>query len=161
MSAVGASEVISQEAPTDWIRPPKLEARLASQSARKMWYLNGVKGDARTISRRRGGESFMADENVARSGGHGHGRVIAFEAWPGVLHITGRTQQSTPSPLAGEGCGGLASDSELSRSWMRGSAPIGARARKSAIQPIHSARALRALRRGPLTRLRLSSAAPR
>jgi cobaltochelatase CobN len=35
-------------------------------------------------------------------------------------------QKEFPSPLAGEGCGDLASDSEPSRSWMRGSAPIGA-----------------------------------
>src|SRR5688572_1060573 len=44
-------------------------------------------------------------------------------------------QQSTkaPSPLVGEGCEALASVSELRRSWMRGSAPIGARARKSAM----------------------------
>jgi cobaltochelatase CobN len=32
----------------------------------------------------------------------------------------------SPSPLAGEGCGDLASVSEPSRSWMRGSAPEGA-----------------------------------
>src|SRR5688500_7973578 len=83
-SAVGDSEVISQEAPTDWISPPKLEHRLASQSARKMWYLNGVRGDARTVSGRRGGESFMADENVARSGGRGHGRVVAFDMGQGI-----------------------------------------------------------------------------
>ena len=35
-------------------------------------------------------------------------------------------QSSSPSPLAGEGCGALASSSELRRSWMRGSVPIGA-----------------------------------
>jgi len=34
----------------------------------------------------------------------------------------------------GEGCEGLANDSELSRSWMRSSAPAGARACKSAIE---------------------------
>ena len=34
MSADGAIEVIIQEAPTDWIRPPRLEAMLASQTAR-------------------------------------------------------------------------------------------------------------------------------
>ena len=39
----------------------------------------------------------------------------------------------SPSPLEGEGCAGLADDSELSRSWMRGRAPSGARARESAI----------------------------
>src|SRR5688500_10345885 len=74
-------------------------------------------------------------------------------------------QQSTkaPSPLAGEGCGALASVSELRRSWMRGGAPSGARARKSAnelaVIQFDSARALRAYRRGPLTQLRLSSLA--
>src|SRR6185369_16419992 len=65
-----------------------------------------------------------------------------------------------PSPLAGEGCAGLANESELSRSWMGGGAPIGARARKSAIviaswlTPVRifdrqRSRAAR-LRRGPL-----------
>jgi len=36
------------------------------------------------------------------------------------------SKPSCPSPLAGEGCGGLASVSELRRSWMGGSAPISA-----------------------------------
>jgi hypothetical protein len=66
-----------------------------------------------------------------------------------------------PSPLAGEGCGALASVSELRRSWMGGSAPTGARACQSAkMAPMHSVfQRLRAarLRRGPLTQLRLSS----
>jgi len=32
---------MSQEAPTDWISPPKLEIRLAIQTIRKMGMLNG------------------------------------------------------------------------------------------------------------------------
>src|SRR5687767_3653567 len=47
------------------------------------------------------------------------------------------TPSSLP-PLAGEGCGDLANDSELSRSWMGGSAPTGARARTSAIVLVHA-----------------------
>src|SRR5688572_24109621 len=46
------------------------------------------------------------------------GRAIAYG---------GHAQSYFPSPLAGEGCGALASASELRRSWMRGSAPTGAR----------------------------------
>src|SRR4051794_31702095 len=41
MSAEGAIEVISQEAPTPWMRLPKLETRLAVQMARKMRWRNG------------------------------------------------------------------------------------------------------------------------
>jgi hypothetical protein len=37
-------EVIIHEAPTDWIRPPKLDARLASQTARKI----GLSSEARS-----------------------------------------------------------------------------------------------------------------
>src|SRR5687768_13669517 len=104
MSAVGDSEVISQEAPTDWIRPPKLEHRLASQSARKMLYLNGVRGEARAVSGRRGGESFMADKNVAPSGGRRHGRIVVFgDESPNCCIGSRERKQLTPSPLAGEG----------------------------------------------------------
>src|SRR6478609_5209132 len=45
-SAEAAIEVISQEAPTDWIRPPKFEIRLASQTARKTRCCRGARGDA-------------------------------------------------------------------------------------------------------------------
>jgi hypothetical protein len=38
-------EVISQAAPTDWISPPRLEARLAIQTARKMRCPKGDKDD--------------------------------------------------------------------------------------------------------------------
>src|SRR4051794_17823606 len=41
MSAEGAIEVISHEAPTPWMRLPKLETRLAVQMARKMRCRNG------------------------------------------------------------------------------------------------------------------------
>ncbi|HSE76014.1 MAG TPA: cobaltochelatase subunit CobN, partial [Dongiaceae bacterium] len=41
-------------------------------------------------------------------------------------------QAKSLSPLAGEGCGALASESELRRSWMGGGAAIAARARESA-----------------------------
>jgi hypothetical protein len=39
--------VIIQAAPTDWIREPKLEERLASQTVLKISCLNGASGDAR------------------------------------------------------------------------------------------------------------------
>ncbi|BBF71112.1 hypothetical protein SBA_ch1_33120 [Sphingomonas bisphenolicum] len=38
------SEVIIQAAPTDWIRPPKFDARLAVQIARKMGMESGEGG---------------------------------------------------------------------------------------------------------------------
>jgi hypothetical protein len=44
-SADAPIEVISQAAPTDWINPPKLEARLAIQTARKMRCRKGAKAD--------------------------------------------------------------------------------------------------------------------
>ena len=43
------------------------------------------------------------------------------------------TKQNSPSPLVWEGCGALASGSELRRSWMGGSAAAAPRARGSAI----------------------------
>ena len=51
------SEVIIQAAPTDWISPPKLDARLAIQIARKMGMAKGEEGwgdsalDTKTIKR--------------------------------------------------------------------------------------------------------------
>jgi hypothetical protein len=63
-------------------------------------------------------------------------------------------RESVPSPLVGEGCEGLASVSELSRSWVRGRVPAGTQ-RDSALP---SARTFRC---APLIQLRLGSAAPR
>jgi hypothetical protein len=40
-------DVISHAAPTDWISPPKLEARLATQTAKKIRYRKGDNEDAR------------------------------------------------------------------------------------------------------------------
>jgi hypothetical protein len=51
MSAEGAIEVISQEAPTPWIRLPKFEMRLAVQMARKMRCRNGASVEARHDAR--------------------------------------------------------------------------------------------------------------
>ena len=68
-----------------------------------------------------------------------------------------------PSPLVGEGCEGLASVSELSRSGVRGRAPRGAQ-RVSAHGRIHQPGALpsaRTARCAPLIQLRLGSALPR
>ncbi|MCY1236724.1 hypothetical protein D9M72_493960 [compost metagenome] len=47
MFAEGEIEVISQAAPTDWMRPPKLDARLAIQIVRKMSCLKGASGELR------------------------------------------------------------------------------------------------------------------
>ena len=49
MSAEPVIEVISQAAPTDWIRPPRLDARLAIQTARKIVWLNGASADGRSF----------------------------------------------------------------------------------------------------------------
>jgi len=46
MLAELAIDVIIHEAPTDWISPPKLEARLANQTARKTLLRSGDKGEA-------------------------------------------------------------------------------------------------------------------
>jgi hypothetical protein len=51
MSAEGAIEVISQEAPTPWMRLPKFETRLAVQMARKMRCRNGASVEARHDAR--------------------------------------------------------------------------------------------------------------
>ena len=42
MLAESEIDVISQPAPTPWIRPPRLEAMLASQIDRKVRYRNGA-----------------------------------------------------------------------------------------------------------------------
>src|SRR3954468_22587375 len=47
MSAEGAIEVISHEAPTPWIRLPKFETRLAVQMARKMRCRKGARVEER------------------------------------------------------------------------------------------------------------------
>jgi hypothetical protein len=65
-----------------------------------------------------------------------------------------KSETRFPSPLVGEGCEGLASASELSRSWVRGRVPRGTQ-RESALA---SARTCRC---APLIQLRLGSAAPR
>jgi len=59
-----------------------------------------------------------------------------------------------PSPLVGEGCEGLASASELSRSWVRGPRAEGAQ-RVSALPSVRTCRC------APLIQLRLGSATPR
>jgi hypothetical protein len=43
-------DVMSQAAPTAWISPPKLEARLAIQMVRKMSCLKGANGDMRFVT---------------------------------------------------------------------------------------------------------------
>ena len=48
MSGESAIEVIIQEAPTIWTRPPKLEARLANHTARKIGWRSGTKGELRS-----------------------------------------------------------------------------------------------------------------
>src|SRR4051794_3288026 len=51
MSAEGAIEVISHEAPTPWIRLPKFETRLAVQMARNMRCRNGARVEERQAPR--------------------------------------------------------------------------------------------------------------
>lgn len=46
MSALGAREVISHAAPTDWIIEPKLDAILASQIARNTGWRSDAKMDS-------------------------------------------------------------------------------------------------------------------
>jgi hypothetical protein len=46
MSAESAIEVIIHEAPTDWMRPPKFDAKLANHTARKTLFRSGDKGEA-------------------------------------------------------------------------------------------------------------------
>src|SRR5262245_64979125 len=50
MSAEPAIEVISHAAPTDWMRPPRLEARLAVHTARKVEWPKGANGDGRSFT---------------------------------------------------------------------------------------------------------------
>ena len=50
ISAEGEIEAIIQEAPTAWIRPPKFEARLANQTARKIGCCSGTKGETRAFA---------------------------------------------------------------------------------------------------------------
>jgi hypothetical protein len=45
MCGESESEVISQAAPTIWTRPPKFEARLAIQTARKIGWRSGAKAE--------------------------------------------------------------------------------------------------------------------
>ena len=63
-----------------------------------------------------------------------------------------------PSPLVGEGCEGLASASELSRSWVRGRVPEGTQRVSAPLCALPSARTSRC---APLIQLRLGSATPR
>lgn len=42
--------VIIQAAPTDWIKDPKFEDRLAIQMLRNVSFLNGAKGDFRSVT---------------------------------------------------------------------------------------------------------------
>src|SRR5690349_20651628 len=49
-SADPVIEVISQAAPTDWMRLPRLDARLASQTARKIGWLKGASAADRSVT---------------------------------------------------------------------------------------------------------------
>jgi hypothetical protein len=50
MSAEPAIETIVQDAPTDWIMPPKFEAMLASQTARNTGLRSGERDELEPIS---------------------------------------------------------------------------------------------------------------
>jgi hypothetical protein len=53
---------MSQDAPTDWISPPKLEARLASHTARKTPCWNGASGDVLALKDGSSGTAASADD---------------------------------------------------------------------------------------------------
>ena len=55
-------EVIIQAAPTDWMRPPKLDTRLAAQMARKVGFEKGASGAPAGFS----GMSSMASASTRR-----------------------------------------------------------------------------------------------
>ena len=50
MSAESAIEVISQAAPTAWIRPPRFDAMLANQTSRNVRMRNGASVDPVSIA---------------------------------------------------------------------------------------------------------------
>ena len=50
MSAEVAMDVIIQATPTPWIRPPKFDAMLANQSARKVPMRNGARVDSGSVA---------------------------------------------------------------------------------------------------------------
>ncbi len=60
--------VISQAAATAWISPPKLEASVANQTARKIGWANGTNGEAGAGASSREGSSSSAG-CVSRSPG--------------------------------------------------------------------------------------------
>jgi len=66
ISGSGASAVISQAAPTFWIHVPRLEARLAIQSARNIGRRSGAQGSARRGSRTASEETAIAPDDRTR-----------------------------------------------------------------------------------------------
>lgn len=62
------SEVMSQAAPTDWISPPKFEARLANQTALKMGVENGDGGLVESASVTGRNEAEMREPVKSRLG---------------------------------------------------------------------------------------------
>src|SRR5262245_58724468 len=65
MSADPAIEVISHAAPTDWMRPPRLEARLAAHTARKVEWLKGANGDGRSLTAFNSSTAFFDDTSAS------------------------------------------------------------------------------------------------
>jgi len=49
VSAVGAIDNINHDAPTDWIKPPKLDSSVATQTARNIGWLKAEIGDVGVI----------------------------------------------------------------------------------------------------------------
>ena len=68
MSGEAAIVVISHEAATAWISPPKFETSVASQTARKIGWRNGTNGEAGAGASSREGSSSSAG-CVSRSPG--------------------------------------------------------------------------------------------
>src|SRR5262245_61336433 len=67
ISADPAIEVISHAAPTDWMSPPRLEARLAAHTARKVAWLKGANDDGRSFTAFSSSTAFVDDTSVSDS----------------------------------------------------------------------------------------------
>jgi hypothetical protein len=94
----------------------------------RMWIMiGGPNGTGARSAAERAANLARMNEAALAVWHKGHVPIIGVN-----LALPTRNKVYFPSPLAGEGCGALASASELRRSWMRGSAPTGVRARRSA-----------------------------
>src|SRR5215211_3487826 len=63
-SADPAIVAMSQDAPTDWMSPPKFDARLASHTARKTPCWNGASGDVLALKEESSGTATSEDDGT-------------------------------------------------------------------------------------------------